>query len=261
MLLCRPFFRALVLHLHNGGLGDWLVHRATTLERGMTRWLLGGADLVIVQAETLQSDAVALRARRIAIVPNGIVDPCPDWTPRPAAARRARQVLFLGLGSEDKGLFDAAEAVLAVNRRADTPSMMFVAAGAFPDAATADRFARLANAHSGVIRHAGFVTGAAKAALLRESDCLCLPTRYPHEAQPLVLLEALAHDLPVIASNWRGIAATLPPGTPLCEPGDVSAIADRLASLSVQPSASRSYFLDHFPAERHLQSLAAALTS
>lgn len=261
MLLCRPFFRALVLHLHNGGLGDWLAHRATPLERGLTRWLLGGADLVIVQAETLQSDAVALRARRIAIVPNGIVDPCPGWTPRPAAVSRVRQVLFLGLGSEDKGLFDAAQAVLAVNRRANTRPMTLVAAGAFPDAATADRFARLANAHPGVIRHAGFVAGAAKAALFRESDCLCLPTRYPHEAQPLVLLEALAHDLPVIASNWRGIAATLPPGTPLCEPGDVSAIADRLASLSVQPAASRSYFLDHFTAERHLQSLAAALTS
>ena len=261
MLLCRPFFGRLVLHLHNGGLGDWLAHRATPPERGLARWLLGGADCAIVLADALQADAIALGARRIAIVPNGIADPCPDWTPRPATARRTRQVLFLGLGSEDKGLFDAAEAILAVNRRADTRPTTLVAAGAFPDAATADRFTRLANAHPGVIRHVGFVAGAAKAALFRESDCLCLPTRYPHEAQPLVLLEALAHDLPVIASNWRGIAATLPPGTPLCEPGDVSAIADRLASLPVQPSASRSYFLDHFTAERHLQSLAAALIS
>ncbi len=264
MLLCRPFFRKIVLHWQAVGLGSWLFTEATTFERWITRLLLGRADLAMVLAESLRGDAAHLAPRRIAVLANGIPDPCPDWTPRPRDPSRPCQVLFLGLCSEDKGVFDAAEAVLTVNRSQGAQSAVLIAAGAFPDAATEARFAQLANAHPGVIRHAGFVGGAAKADLLRQSDCLCLPTRYAAEAQPLVLLEAMAHDLPVLATDWRGIAATLPPGTPLTRPGDASALAGQLANLITQPSTpgrGRAHFLAHFTAERHLQTLAAALAS
>lgn len=264
MLLCRPFYRALVLHFHSGGLGDWLEQRASAPERGVTRWLLGRATLAIVLAEPLRGDVAALAPRRIAVVANGIADPCPDWTPRPKDPGRPGQVLFLGLCSEDKGVFDAAEAVLTANRSQGARPVVLVAAGAFPDAVTEARFAQLARAHPAVIRHVGFATGAAKADLLRQSDCLCLPTRYAGEAQPLVLLEAMAHDLPVLATDWRGIAATLPPGTPLVRPGDASVLAELLANLLTQasiPGRGRAHFLAHFTAERHLQALAAALRS
>ena len=263
MLLCRPFFRKLVLHFHTGGLGDWLATQATAPERGMTRLLLGRANLAIVLSESLRADAAALSARRIAVVPNGIADPCPDWTPRPAGQRSVFQVLFLGLCAEDKGLFDAAEAVLAANRQLSANQLRLVVAGAFADAATQSRFQALRHAHSGVIHHAGFVTGAGKADLLRTSDCLCLPTRYAHEAQPLVLLEALAHDLHIVATDWRGIAATLPAGTPLVRPGDTAALAGALLTLhakgDVPPGGGRRHFLARFTAEQHLATLAAEL--
>ena len=48
MLLVRPFYRRLVLHFHNGGLGGWLATRATPIERALTHRLLGRADLAIV---------------------------------------------------------------------------------------------------------------------------------------------------------------------------------------------------------------------
>ena len=37
LALCRPFFPRLVLHLHNGGLADWLTTHATAPERWLTR--------------------------------------------------------------------------------------------------------------------------------------------------------------------------------------------------------------------------------
>jgi glycosyltransferase involved in cell wall biosynthesis len=263
MLLCRPFFRQLVLHFHNGGLGDWLATQATGPERGLTRLLLGRANLALVLSESLCADAAALSARRIAVVPNGIADPCPDWTPRPAGHEAVFQVLFLGLGSEDKGLFAAAEAVLAANRQLAANQLRLVVAGAFPDAATQSRFQALLQSHPEVIHHAGFVTGAGKAELLRTSNCLCLPTRYAHEAQPLVLLEALAHDLHIVATDWRGIAATLPAGTPLVPPGDTAALAGALLALHAKDDTpageARRYFLSHFTAEQHLATLAAEL--
>ena len=261
MLLCRPFFPRLVLHWHASGLGAWLGTRATPPERWLTSWLLGRADVAIVLTDSLRADAAVLHPRRVAVVSNGIPDPCPAWTPRPANPP-PHTVLFLGLCAAEKGLFDAAAAVLAANRAAGTHRFSLVAAGPFADAATAARFTALAAEHPQVVRHAGFVTGPAKDDLLRASFCLCLPTRYPHEAQPLVLLEALAHDLPVIATDWRGISATLPPG-PLCAPGDVPALAAALLALDRQPPAPgdrRAHFLRHFTVERHLARLAAALS-
>lgn len=266
MLLCRPFFRRLVLHWHASGLDAWLATAATTVELGLTRLLLGRADLSIVLAGSLRTDAAALNPRRIAVVPNGIADPGGGAAaPRPAAGGPF-QVLFLGLCSEEKGLFAAARAVLAANRAArapkDAPRFTLVAAGPFPDYATGSHFEELCREHPAALRYAGPVQGAAKAALFRTSHCLCLPTRYPAEGQPLVLLEAMAHDLPVVATRWRAIPDTLPPGTPLIEPGDETALAAALRELARTPPPAgtlRSHYLAHHTTAHHLAALSAAL--
>lgn len=261
MLLCRPFFKRLVLHWHATGLGDWLQTKATAPERWLTQRLLGRADLSLVLGEALRGDAEALGAQRIAVVPNGLADPCPDFIARRQPGK-IFELLFLGLCGEEKGLFAAAAAVLAANAPAGPPRFRLTAAGAFPDRTTEKKFAALAADHPGALRHAGFVDNNAKHALLAASDCLCLPTRLPHEGQPLVLLEALAFDLPVIATRWRGIPETLPPAALLVAPGDHQALTQALTEISRRPPAAgvfRRHFLEHYTADRHLAALAAAL--
>lgn len=262
MLLCRPFFPKLVLHFHNGGLDEWLKTRASFVERQLTRALLGRADLAIVLTESLQTDAQALIARDIAIVPNGIEDPAPDFTTAPVNSTSPFRVLFLGLCSADKGLFDAMQAVLFANQQAGATRFHLTVAGSFPDKETQARFEEIALAQPDAIRYAGFVQGAAKRALLQESQWLCLPTRYPHEGQPLVLLEALAYDLPIIATRWRGIPDTLPADCALAEPGNVDSLIAALRQSAAQlldRGVMRNHFLQHFTVERHLTALAAAL--
>jgi glycosyltransferase involved in cell wall biosynthesis len=264
MLLCRPFFKRLVLHWHATGLGEWLKGSALAPERALTHWLLGRAGLSLVLGDGLRGDAQALAAKKIAVVPNGIADPAADAPPRrPREPEAPFAVLFLGLCCEEKGVFDAADAVLAANRRTGRTAFRLTAAGDFPDAATAERFAALAGANANAVRHAGFVQGAAKQQLLWESDCLCLPTRFPNEGQPLVLLEAMAADLPVVASRWRGIPEMLPPAAArLVAPGDQSALVEALLGMRQNPApagVARAHFLAHYTLERHLQRLAAAL--
>lgn len=262
MLLCRPCFPRLVLHWHAAGLAAWLATQATAPERGLARLLLGRADLSLVLAPSLRADADALAPRRVAVVPNGIANP---GEPRPRPATPPFQVLFLGLGSEEKGLFAALEAVLAANRAAGTDRFVFAAAGAFPGPAEAIRFEDYRRANPTVIRrHYGPVDGIVKATLFDLSHCFCLPTRYPAEGQPLVLLEAMAHDLPIVATRWAAIPDTVPPGTALVAPGDANALADALVHVHAQPppaGAQRAHFLAHYTIERHLQRLAEALTS
>ena len=260
MLLCRPFFRRLVLHWHASGLAGWLADYATAPERTITRLLLGGADLSIVLSSSLQADATALAPQAIAVVPNGAADPGESEPRTPPSDRAPLQVLFLGLCSEEKGLFAAAAAVLAANRAA--PAFTLVAAGSFPDFASARQFEELCAKNPAALRYAGPVSGADKAQLLRHSQCLCLPTHYPAEGQPLVLLEAMAYDLPIIATRWRAIPGTVPAAALLVEPGDTAALTAALLQLHRTPPAAgviRQHYLHHYTVPAHLATLAAAL--
>lgn len=264
MLLCRPFFSRLVLHWHAAGLGEWLRTRATAPERWLSRLLLGRADLSIVLSPALEADARALIARAVAVVPNGIADPGTPKTRNAIADRDSFRVLFLGLCSREKGLFATAEAVIAANRTTsgNGPRFTLTAAGSFPDATTAHEFETLCRANPAVVRHVGHVTGAAKTELLQDSHCLCLPTSHPAEAQPLVLLEAMAGDLPIIATRWRAIAATVPPEALLVEPGDTTALTAALLQLRATPpppGVFRKHFLAHYTEETHLTALTDAL--
>ncbi len=253
MLLVRPFYRRLVLHFHNGGLGDWLETRATPLERSLTQVLLGRADLAIVLTQSLRSDAAALHARCIAVVPNGIAPAAS------AAAPRENFVLFLGAVSGEKGALDLLAAIQLLRARGHATRVVFAGPVEPTVRAALDR-ARAAD--PGVCHEAGMVSGKEKADLLARCGVVCLPTHYPHEGQPLVALEALSADAPVVATRWRGLPETLPPTTSLVAPGDTISLAAALAAtLAVPPPAGahREFFEARYTRERHLAMLARAL--
>ena len=265
MLLCRPFFRHCVFHWHAGGLGEWIQTQGF-FERFLTRWLLGRAHLSIVLANGLRADAELLQPRRIAIVPNGV--PIPP-APIPVSPARPFRLFFLGLCSEEKGLFSAASAVLEANRRLGVgdanPAFILTAAGPFDRASTADNFHRLCGEHPNVLRYAGKVGGPQKAALFGECHALLFPTRYPAETLSLVALEALAHDRPVVATNWRGLPDIVTPDVGiLVPPSNDAALAAALLRIREHPPAPkvcRTRYLEHFTLDRHLAALIAALAT
>jgi glycosyltransferase involved in cell wall biosynthesis len=301
MALCRPSFRTVTLHWHAAGLGEWLATKARPWERAFTRWLLGGHRLSIVLAESNRRDAEALGARRIEVVPNGIPDPCPrfedDVLPRRAARAEHRaqllagglpsanpaagddaatfRVCFLGLCARSKGLFDALDAVALLHRRlrelAAPVRVRLTVAGAFADAATRAEFeGRIAqpDLHDGaepVVRWAGFVNAADRDRLLREGDCLCFPTFYEAESFGLVVVEAMACGLPVVATRWRAIPELLPDGSAtLVEPRSPEQVADALESVlraPPDPRALRQRFVERFTADRHIGGVLSALRS
>lgn len=264
MLLCRPFFPRCVLHWHAAGLGGWLQNGATPLERAVTSRLLGRVDLAIVLAESLRPDAEKLKPRTIACVPNGIPDPGPPTPPGQAPPFR---LLFLGLGSEEKGLFAAAAAVLAANVEVAAPdrapAFVLTAAGPFPDEETAARFARLCREHPDVLRHVGSVDATARTRLFQDAHALLFPTRYTAEGMPLVALEALAHDRPIVATRWRAlpdivtpdVGLLVSPDTPRALVTAVRQLRDRMPPAGV----CRARFDERFTLEHHLTALAAAL--
>ena len=261
MLLCRPFFPRLILHWHAVGLGGWLTLRATQLERLIARPLLRKADLSILLATELGFDAKVLEPRRTAVVANGVVDPGVG----PARARtNCCEVLFIGLCSRAKGFFATLEAVARANERVPG-GFRLTAAGEFSSAADEEAFRARAVELGGSVRHVGFADEVKKRALFQAADVLCFPTTYPHEGQPLVLIEALAHDVPIITTRWRAIPGMLPPENVwFVEPKANDALVEALLIAKNAPKRAgilREHFLRYYGFDRHLEKLREALRS
>jgi glycosyltransferase involved in cell wall biosynthesis len=296
MLVCRPFFRRVIFHWQAVGLGEWLTKRAGWFTRRVTLWLLGGADLAIVLSEYNRADAEKLLPRHVAVVGNGIPDPCPDYAtrlaPRHAARRRVRQallrghdpsaadlagsgddhrvvqVLFLALCTREKGLFHALEAVELANRTLEEKGRQIrfrlTVAGAFATNEERVEFDSRSAAmpETDRPRYLGFVSGEAKIAALTMADLFCFPTFYPPEGQPLSLIDAMAYGLPILTTRWRAIPEFFGPGyIGLVEPGSPTRLAMALIEVAhgVDGEKLREDFLRSRLHVRHLESLKEAL--
>jgi glycosyltransferase involved in cell wall biosynthesis len=222
---------------------------------------IGGADLALVLAPELAEDAAAFSPKRIAVVTNGLADPgpVPDRSPNPRC-----ELLFLGSGDVEKGLFDLVDAVGILGARRPG-SFRLTFAGSFPSTKEQRLFKERSGRLGELVRHVGFANELQKRALLSGSDVFCLPTRYRHEGQPLALVEALAYDLRIVTTRWRAIPGMMPPvgawfaaaGSPV----DLAAAIESAAAAPAPNGTSRSHYLGHFTLGHHLSALKSALGS
>jgi len=287
MLLCRPFFPHLVLHWHASGLGAWLDGDGFAIERWITQALLGRPALSIALAEASSQDARWLHSQAIALVPNGIPDPCAEFDPSLLGLRRARteerqrrcqepvsagetplifRVLYLAHCTREKGLFDALDGIALFNCRPSPLRAHFTVAGTFMDAREESAFReRIARPDlAGAVTYAGFAAGDKKKSLFEESDCLCFPTYYPAESFPLNLVEAAAYGLSAVVTRWRAIPEIQPPDYPgFVEPKAPAQIADALERLALTDLAEplRARFLARFSEASHMDQLREAILS
>ncbi len=292
MLLCRPWYRHLVLHWHAVGLGQWLADSARPWEQWLTHRLLSGATLSIVLSDYNRSDAERFSPRQMAVIPNGIPDPCPDYDTRIAPLRRERleqrkqwltgpapdptaraantiRVLYLAHCTRDKGLFDAVEGVALANRRLAgerrTARLHLTVAGSFVAAQEQQEFERHLDRLEarGWVTLAGYVKGEEKARLLSEADLFCFPTYFANEGQPLGLIEATAYGLPVVVGRWRAVPELVTPTYPgLVEPRQPAAVAEALLRMASQSGEDlRARYLAHYALGAHLQRMRKTLAS
>jgi glycosyltransferase involved in cell wall biosynthesis len=293
LLLCRPFFRRLVLHWHCLGQPAFLEERLSAPERFFTRLIYARADLSIVLSNYSREEAAYFFPARTIVIPNGIPDPCPRfdeevWPDRlarheawraAAAAKRAHryEVLFLSGRMTEKGLFDALAAVTEANRRLaaeDSPlRVALTVAGEFADAAERARFdeaarsldeLRRADDPVPLVRFAGWADEDAKPALYGAADGFLFPTTYPAESFGLVLAEAMAHGCAVITTRWQAVPEVLPGGYPhIVAPHAIAEMADALLACAAAPPTRdlRDYFLARFTASRFAEDMVEALAS
>ncbi len=90
-------------------------------------------------------------------------------------------------------------------------------------------------------RYAGFQSDVP--ALLRSIDVLALPSQRDKEAFPLIVLEAMACGVPVVATSVAGIPEAVLPGRTgeLVDPDDFNGFVAALKKLVLRPGLRRAY--------------------
>lgn len=137
---------------------------------------------------------------------------------------------FLGQLSPNKGV---GTLLAAAERMAGAARVVVAGAG---------RLAPAVRAAAGpTLEYRGWVDGDAREAFFDDIDCLVVPSIWPEPAG-LVVREAAARGLPVIAADVGGLPEYVPPASrPLVvPPGDVEALASRMHALMADPAAHAS---------------------
>ncbi|MES2317538.1 MAG: glycosyltransferase family 4 protein [Pseudomonadota bacterium] len=199
MAMARLFGCPVLFHLHGGQFPAYI-------DRQLTGWRQRLALALIRQsaAAFALSDASAawLRARcqlaQVEVFPN----PVAAWFG--PARQPGRDVLFLGRLEESKGVFELLRAFAA----AALPGARLVLAGEGEGAAVSALAAQLGIGASVVLP--GWVDQRQRAGLLASAAVLVLPSY--QEQMPMVLLEAMAAGIPVIATSVGAIPEMLAHG-------------------------------------------------
>lgn len=223
-----PFVATPFAHL---GTGHDRVTRNSTMQHQLH--LLTDADRVLALTEIEKNGLAAwgVLPERLDVVGSGL-DPLPFWPePAPLLAQHHVQlpyVLFVGRASFEKGALDAARAVLALRQQGTAVTLLLIG----QTAPEFNRFyARLDAREKEGIRPLGILSDADKHGLLAGAAALLLPSRT--DSFGIVLLEAWAHGVPVIAARAGGLPGVVDDGQNglLVEFGDVPGLSQAICQL------------------------------
>lgn len=280
--ILRLFYRRVVFHWHAIGHGEWANGSSRLALSGPT-WLDSMARFVSRQlldqpyssfsvSASSRNDALAVSSLHELVVPNGIQDPCPDFDSTVKLERVKRlqelksdaspcfRILFLSRGTEEKGLFDALEALrlLIASSSVDWKFEVTFAGGL--DHSLEDRFKReIAELEIAIpkrlrVRLMGYVSGEEKSNCYVKHDLFLSPSRW--ESFGLTVLEAMAFGMRVVAASSDGVQGVLPPSYPWLAPVSCPDILakilqgcceDMLKDQNAREGCElRARFLEHF---------------
>ncbi|MBX2831342.1 MAG: glycosyltransferase family 4 protein [Rhodospirillales bacterium] len=233
VLIAKMFRVPTILHIHGRGL-------PTMRPSGWATWFQNrvfAKQTVILLGETLRPEVSNLTCD-IAVIPNCLDDtafsnaPTDDWHPQ-----KPVQILWLSNLFRAKGI-ETLIAACALLRDQGTPCELTIA-GAAGDMNAEDIEKLLADfALTNTARYIGPVSHAQRKAAFDQTDLFVFPSHYANEAQPLVVLEAMAAGIPVITSNIATLPEFVRDGKTgrLCPPKNPAALASAIRDAVGSPT-------------------------
>jgi glycosyltransferase involved in cell wall biosynthesis len=245
--------------VHHGDFHRLFEQRGT---RHLSRLLIKRLEGVVFLTERLaQRCAAWIPASKRHVIPNSIGEdriPTDDEVVRKQQDHtddRELRLLFVSNMIPSKGFADLVDAAHLLKAKGTSLHVRMV--GRWPSEAAAHAFRADLHAKEldDVVRHFGTIPDAERMkALYLWADAVVLPTYYPTEAQPLVLLEALSAGTPVITTRHGGIPEIISEGVegsfvPHRSPAAIAEAALSLLQREVwieRSQAARRRFLDSY---------------
>ena len=208
---------------------------------------------------------------RLSVVHCGLdaaeVGALPPRTPasEPASEEHPLHLLFVGRLVPEKGVLVLLDALAALEQNGVAVHTVLVGDGPYRD--ELERAARRLGV-ADRLTFTGALTGADVAPLYREADVFCLPSFA--EGLPVVLMEAMANETPVVTSRIAGIAELVDDDVNglLLPPGRADVIAAAVERLAADPElraqwgrAGRERVLRDYDVARSAEQLESLFTS
>jgi glycosyltransferase involved in cell wall biosynthesis len=221
-----------IVHLHGAEFGRFYGEESSPLVKRLIRFVFEKAARVIVLSNSWREWAVAAFPRaRVVTIYNPVV--LPKESPR--VTGNVGTVLFLGRLCNRKGALDLIEAIALLKDRFPDVKLLMGGDGDLQSARKLAEELDIADR----IELLGWVRGDEKKTLLCKAGVYVLPSYF--EGLPMSVLEAMAAGIPIISTPVGGIAEAVTDGVEgfLVQPGDVSALADRIARLLEDSTLNR----------------------
>jgi len=229
ILMCKLFRKKIVIHQHNKGM-------ANDVDRWPYRWLLPlcyrNAKVVLLSWYLYPDIEKVVKRDNVYICPNGIkVDRTKDHGANHSKENTIPRLLFLSNLIESKGVFVLLDALKRLKDKEYSFVCDFV--GGETKEIDAKRFndeVKKRGLNEVAIYH-GRKYGKEKEEIFEKCDVFTLPTS--NDCFPLVLLEAMAHHIPLVSTPIGGIPDIVLDGENgiICEEKDSHSLAKALESL------------------------------
>jgi glycosyltransferase involved in cell wall biosynthesis len=236
--LAKLFKHKAIAHLHGSEFKDYFA-ASSKFKKKLIIWLINNVDEFVVLSDSWQEYIGKIAARKVMVI-NNYVD-----IEKLDVERIPGQILFLGAFIKRKGIYDLLHALKLLGR-----DYHLHLCGAGENEAVQRLIDELSL--SGSVTNHGWVNAEQKTQLLSECSAFILPSY--NEGLPMVIIEAMACEIPVISTPVGGIPEVIVEGVTgyLVNPGDIKAITNKLSAVLDNNNANevtdkaKAYYNAHF---------------
>lgn len=251
-----------VAHYHNKGVA---ARQDRLVDNQLYRRFFKGMKVILLSERLYPDIAKYVRREDVLICPNGIPGPA---APVEKPARDIPELLFLSNLLVEKGVLVLLDALQILQERGVRFHCNLVG-GETADLDAAQLKKALCNRGlAEAVTYQGRRLGVEKEAFWAGADIFVFPTFYQNECFPLVLLEAMAHGLPCVATDEGAIPDIVCDGKTglIVKKQDAADLAARLETLLQDAAlrgrmgaAARSTYEERFTLERFERNFADCL--
>jgi glycosyltransferase involved in cell wall biosynthesis len=255
VLLVKCVSPEVIVHLHGRGLSNAKLGWAA---KAFFKLVYSGTHAIHLSEGLAESIRGVANWRSVTSIPNGVVDSEHNRV-KNAESDATKRLLFLSNFIETKGIGDFLELCCRLKMSGVDYQASVIGAASLELSLDDLRLQLVEKELEGHVDLIGPCYGATKDEIIAKSDVFVFPSYYPNECCPLVVLEAMAAGLPVVAYEIGAVPEMVESGVSgfVTEPRDLAGLHSHVVELLTESNrldemsdAARTRYEEFFTREK-----------